>query len=748
MLIDEKEKKLEGEWLDKVLKEIDSQLDEKQNINERFLRSNIEDQRSNWQEVGVVSVTNGMDNIASFMNFITEQKRLKRSHEFTNKQISKLERMKLTPYFGRVDFIEDGDSLEEKIYIGMASLIDNNHDMLLYDWRAPISSMYYDYEIGKAEYKCPDFNVKGEITLKRQYKIAEGKLQYMFDSNLKIDDEMLQQILSNSADNKMKTIVTSIQKEQNKVIRNEDNKILIVQGPAGSGKTSIALHRIAYLLYKHRDTITSNNILIFSPNEIFNDYISNVLPELGEENIYQTTYKDYMHNTLKVNLIKEDMSDMMEYILNRKRQGKFHKRIDSIRFKTSAEFIDLLKNYAHYLDNKAPKFEEIIYKNNLIIDEKEFKQLFDKDYKLFPLSKRLNKIRERILFLLEPFEKERINEIAEELNNTGNYFDKMEIMEKSIAIVRNETKPLKDKIFKSTEFNLLGIYKQLFRNVKLIQSLSNGKVPQNIGEINDYTLKSFKEGTLNYEDQPALLFLKTVLGDVQDNGAIKFIVIDEAQDYTPLQYEILKLLFPKASITMLGDLSQGINAYMNIGSYENVTKVFKDSSAEIIKLTKSYRQTAEIAELSRKILKGKVEGEWMDRRGSSPKIIKAEKSNLYGKVLEDIKRFKGQGYKSIGIIGRNKEESYKAYMELKDFTELKLVQKDDKEYVNGVVVIPSYLSKGLEFDAVIILDAGGDNYIRQDEKNLLYTVFTRALHELYVYYLERNEVIEMLEENC
>jgi DNA helicase-2/ATP-dependent DNA helicase PcrA len=749
MIIDEKEIMVEGERLEKVLKEIRKQLDEKQNLREGFLKTNIEEQKNNWEEIGAFD--GGMDKIASYMNFITEQKKLKRSHEFTRKQIDKLDRMMLNPYFGRVNFIEEGESeesgFEEKIYIGMSSILDDNNDLLIYDWRAPISSMYYDYELGKAEYICPQYKVKGDLTLKRQYKFEKGKLQYMFDSNLKIDDDMLQEMLSKSADSKMKTIVTTIQKEQNKVIRNEENKILIVQGPAGSGKTSIALHRIAYLLYKHREKITSKNILIFSPNEIFNDYISNVLPELGEENMYQTTYKDYMHSALQLDLVKEDMSDMMEYILSRKKDVEFEKRIRSINFKTSSEFINLLKNYAKHLDSKAPDFQDIIYKDKLIIDEKEFKQLFYQDYKMFSLSKRLNKIRERILFLLEPFEKERINEVAKELSDTGNYFDRIEIMEKSISIVRNETNPLKQRIFQSTEFNLLQVYKNLFKKLQLMASLSEKNLPQHIKGIRDYTLEAFQKGILNYEDQPALLFLKILLGDIQDNSAIKFIIIDEAQDYTPLQYEIIKLLFPNASITMLGDLSQGINVYMNIGSYENVTKIFKDSSPAIVKLSKSYRQAAEITELSRKVLKGKVEGDWVDRRGSTPKILKIEDSNLYAEVLKDIKQFKKQGYKSIGIIGRTKEECFKAYYELKDLYEVKLVQKDDEEYVNDVVIIPSYLSKGLEFDAVIVLDAGSENYIAEDERNLFYTVCTRALHELYIYYKERNEIIDMLENN-
>lgn len=743
MTINEREEKFENSMLEKVRKEIEKQLEESQGMKDRFLGQNIEMQRNVWEEVGAVLNLSEMDNVVSFMNYMHELKRLKTKHEMSRTKILKFEKMMSTPYFGRLDFIEDGEDYNEKIYIGMGALIDDNHDILVYDWRAPISSMYYDYEIGKAKYICPKCIVDGEIMLKRQYKIADGKIQYMFDSNLKIDDDILQEMLGKSADSKMKTIVTTIQKEQNKVIRNEDNKVLVVQGPAGSGKTSIALHRIAYLLYKHRDRITPDNILIFSPNDIFNDYISNVLPELGEENIYQTTYKDYMHKIIGGRLIKEDMSDMMEYILNRKRDGQFEKRMESIKFKSSAQFVTIVKNYLKYLDSKAPNFKDIIYNGQVIVDKKELNNLFYNDYRRFPLRRRLNKIRERIFFLIDPLEKARIKEISEELEDTGYYLDKAEIKQKSIEKVREENSGARQAIFQMTNFDLMQIYKNLFRGTHLIEKLSdNGEIPKNFKDIAYYTLNCIDAGFLNYEDQPALLLLKTALGDAEDTSAIKYIVIDEAQDYNPLQYEILRELFPRANITMLGDLSQSINSYMNVGNYDNVKKVFDGESISVINLTKSYRSTAEITAFSRAILGDQVAGEWVERSGEKPQVIKVEKEKLYDKVLYDVEMFKNQGYKSIGVISRNKEEAFRAYKHLSKFTDIKLVQKDDHEYSNGVVIIPSYLSKGLEFDVVIVLDAGGDNYVREDEKNLLYTVCTRALHKLNIYYSEENSVVD------
>lgn len=306
MSINKSEWLVEMKWLEDVLREVKRQLEEKRNFKDNFKKDAIETQRELWKNVGAVSVENGLQHVVDFMQFINTMKIQKRSHEFERKLVNKYENMISSPYFARMDFKEDGIENVEKCYIGISNLINEDFDFIIYDWRAPISSMFYDYEIGNAYYKCPDGIINGKISMKRQYKISNGKIDYMFDSNIKIDDEVLQDILSKSSDNKMKAIVTTIQREQNKAIRNEKYKNLIVQGPAGSGKTSVALHRIAYLLYKHRDIITAKNIVIFSPNNIFNDYISNVLPQLGEDNMLQTTFKEYMHKVLEEIDSKED----------------------------------------------------------------------------------------------------------------------------------------------------------------------------------------------------------------------------------------------------------------------------------------------------------------------------------------------------------------------------------------------------------------------------------------------------------
>lgn len=723
----------ENEWLELVLKEARKQLDEKRESSERLKTENIETQRELWQDVGSISIENNLDQLVDFLAFIDLMKRQKRNYRFTKKLEEKYEKLVLSPYFGRIDFLEAGDERPEKYYIGIANLVNDSYDILVYDWRAPVSGMFYDYEIGEASYKCPEGIVSGKVTLKRQYKINNGKIEYMFDSNLKIDDEILQEILSKSTDSKMRTIITSIQREQNQIIRNEEYKNLVVQGPAGSGKTSIALHRVAYLLYKHRDKVAPQNIIIFSPNQIFNDYISNVLPQLGEDNMLQTTFKEYMHKALSDELKKEDYYEMMEYILGSKDKPGYQKRIRNMKFKSSIEFIDMLKRYVAYVEVKERSFNDIFFGDKLIISSKELKKLYYNDYFKLPLKKRLQKIRERILFLLKPYEEERIREVVGELNDTGSYIDKAEIREKGISHVRDEMKDIYSEMDRITKFDLVDIYKQFIEELGLFSE--NADSEKEIEEIKNYTLENLDARQLYYEDQPPLLYLKGALGDLPKTSDIKFVIIDEAQDYTALQYEIFYQLFNHANITMLGDLNQSINPYMNVGDYKNISHIFPQDNTCIMNLTKSYRSTIEITKFSRILLKREVADESVERSGDEPLVLGFPKEeDIKERIHEDIIAYKDKGYKSIGIITRTKKEANEVYGCLKDKVQVKAIINEDEEYMNDAVIIPAYLAKGLEFDVVLIYNAGNGNYCCEEERLLFYTACTRALHVLCVYY--------------
>lgn len=743
-MINSNEWDLENEWLEKVLEETTKQLNSKREAKDRLQMEARETQRELWDDLGAISASNGLDQISEFVSAMDTMKNQKRSHEFNVKQEEKYEKMLESPYFGRIDFLEDDEVYSEKCYIGLSNLTTDDFDFLVYDWRAPISSMFYDYETGKASYECPQGVVSGEINTKRQYKINKGKIEYMFDSNLSIDDEMLQELLSKSSDDKMKGIVTTIQKEQNQVIRNEDYKNLVVQGAAGSGKTSVALHRIAYLLYKHRDKITSQNIIIFSPNNIFNEYISNVLPQLGEENMYQTTFKDYMHEKLGNRFKKETPSEMMEYILGCNKNSAYEDRIKNINFKTSVEFVHILKEYVNHLETSKRHFEDIIVRGKLIISAKEIQHLFLKEFADRPIKKRLEKIKSRILFLIEPYEKAWRKEIYQELESSGYYIDKQEMKEESTLAVRKHLKDVYDKISRMTYFNPISIYRNLFKySNKSLNKLSGQYDSDFINHIKTYTMDNLNVNNLYYEDQVAILYLKIALGEITPSSQIKYVIIDEAQDYTPLQYEIFYQLFKSAKMTILGDINQSINSFMNVGSYNNIYNISKDDTC-IINLTKTYRSTEEITKFSRKLLPENLSDGYVGRHGDEPSVINFDnEDNMNKKLIEEINNYKEKNYESIGIITKTASQTETLYELLKsNDIDVSAITKDDDSFTNGIVVIPSYLAKGLEFDVVFLYDVSNKNYNSEDERLILYTCCTRALHVLNLYYV--GEVTSLL----
>lgn len=747
MIIDEHDWENEKDRLEGVKKEIIKQSGEVRDLKQTFRGNTVETQRALWEDTGSVSILNGLDQVADFMQSIQFMKVQKTGHEFNKKLEEKFERMLLTPYFGRMDFHEEGEEETEKCYIGLANLISDDYEFLIYDWRAPLSSMFYDYEIGKASYTCPEGIISGELTMKRQYKIENGQIEYMFDSNLKIDDEILQSILSKSSDSKMKAIVTTIQREQNQVIRNDHYKNLIVQGPAGSGKTSIALHRIAYLLYKHREKITPQNIIIFSPNNVFNEYISSVLPQLGEENMCQTTFADYMHEALGHEMQKENYCSMMEYILGAKAENSYLVRMSSIKFKSSIEFVKALKVYANHLETMDQDFKDVTIGDQLVISAQDIKKLYLEDYIRLPLKKKLQKIRERILFLLEPYKQKLIEEKIEELEDSGEYIGRREIVERSKAIVKEQMDPILYEIGRMIRFDLLESYKIFNRDLEVFLDRANTKYNKDeIAEIKNYTLDTLRAGRLNYEDQIALLYLKNAIGDAPKMSQIKYVIIDEAQDYTPLQYEIFHQIFKDANKTILGDIYQSINPFMNIGDYSNITHIFEKDHTCVLNLTKSYRSTMEITQFARSILAHEVADEYVERSGEMPRVMGfSDKASLKERILGDIRIYENQGYKSIGIITKTIGEAEEVYDALKDKVRVKKIVSDEDEFVNDLVVIPAYLAKGLEFDVVILYNTGEEHYSGEEDRLLLYTACTRALHVLALYYL--GKVSPLLKEN-
>ena len=530
----------------------------------------------------------------------------------------------------------------------------------------------------------------------------------------------------------MATIVSSIQREQNRAIRNEAYRHLIIEGVAGSGKTSVALHRIAYLLYRHRDTISAKNIIIFSPNSVFGDYIANVLPELGEENMLQTTFEAFLRGALKLSGKLEQYHDRMEYILSNRENPAHARRMERIRFKSGLAFRDALQTYAHLLAERTVSFPDLICGRTRIASAEELARLYSYDYAAMPYLQRFEKLQARMVYLLDGYETRRAAEIANDITAAEGFIDRGELRRRSRAIARQETQIARQEAARLTQVTVTRVYADFLTALPTL--LPDEDVAMLSGIVGD-TLESIRAGQFAYEDQIALLYLQGILGGLQKTSQIRFVVIDEAQDYTPLQYEILRLYFPQASFTMLGDLKQTVAPDASLGTFAAIAHLFPPEQTLSLRFTKSYRSTAEITAFAGAILASGGGAEPVGRHGATPELIALpNEASTQTVILERLHRLKDEGYDSVGIITRTRTEAEALHRALtRDFPLHALLGTED-EFPKGAVVLPVYLAKGLEFDAVILADAGAKHYSLDEDRNLLYVACTRALHALTVLY--------------
>ena len=587
--------------------------------------------------------------------------------------LQKLYKIQNNPYFGSIIFKDEKET--DEVYIGITH-VEDKEKHYVHDWRSPICSLFYDYEVGPCKYLAPMGEIKGEITRKRQYTIKDGKIVHIFDNNINIDDELLQEVLASESSDKMKNIVNTIQMEQNKVIRNTEDKNLIVEGIAGSGKTSVALHRIAFLLYKISN-LNSNNVLIFSPNKVFSEYISNVLPELGEKNTMQTTINDFLDMEIKEFKHVETFTSFIE------RSYRETKDFEFIKYKQSDKIYNDIDLYIDNMCNKA-SFQDDLFKRDYTYTKKELNYMLKERYKKFPLCERIKFMSDKI----------------SELNFSGR-------LHKSKTI----EKELYERI--NIERNLIKVYTDFFNS-------EYSEIKRDISSI-----KNNKE-MINYDDACLFVYMKCKLFGYNYNTSIKEIIIDEAQDYSLGQFKLINKIFKNASYTILGDVNQTINPYYKYDTLEVLTKVFKES--KYIKLNKTYRSSEEIINYSNKVLG--LSHITAIRRDNHVPVIEVTEKDLYEDLNKSIKECQSNG-KSLAIITKNVEECEKIYKLLKN-TDISKINNQTKKFNRKFIVIPVYMAKGLEFDSVIIYTDKFNKY-NETEKNLYYVAITRAQHQLIVY---------------
>ena len=595
------------------------------------------------------------------------------------REIKSIEKAIDTPYFARIDFETEKNEI---CYIGKKGVSDYDNNIITVDWRAPISSLYYDSNIGTTSYISPEGEVKGKLTLKRQYKIENSRLINFNDVDTVSNDELLKPYLSVSADNRLKNIVSTIQSEQNKIIRERMGKNLVVQGVAGSGKTTVALHRIAYLVYNNKHLFKASDYMVIGPNKFFVSYISGILPDLDVNGVAEYTMDELMLKYIDDKYIIDNSLDKI-------------KEIDEIsKFKTS---MGIKKEIDKYFKNLEilPNVDFCI--NNVKILSKEFiKNIYDDiNKKTFKSIK--SKI-DRLILLLNKY------------------------------IYDNKEKIIANLITKEIDKNVIDQVKNnINKNLKKYFVILNKKVKDiyiDILNINNIDIKNINKNKFEIEDIPSLIYIKYKLSGNEIFDHYKHIVIDEAQDYGVFNFYVLKKIFRNATFSIYGDLAQSLYSYRSLSNWESLNIIFED--LEIMKLNKSYRTTIEIMEEANKI------NELLKLDKAIPVIRHGDEVEYTKKDIKDLVNELSKNYKTIAIITKTQEEANVLYKKLKDDIDINLINSNNLNYNSDINILPSYLSKGLEFDSVIITNK--NNYKKDSvlDMKLLYVSMTRALHKLYI----------------
>ncbi|CAH1854782.1 RNA polymerase recycling motor HelD [Convivina intestini] len=728
---------------------------------------NINDAAKGWDDVRIKTDTySGI--IETAMSVRQQQQllaerensksRSQQRYETLVKQIKK-------PYFARIDFKEKNgeDTPSETIYIGLASFSDDDNNFLVYDWRTPVASIYYDGGIGDVEYLTPAGPQEAEVTLKRQFEIEDGVIVTLFDTEEAIGDAMLVNALAGESSTKMKSIVTTIQKEQNKIIRDTEADLLFVQGAAGSGKTAAIMQRVAYLLYRYRGKLTSGQVVLFSPNQLFNDYVDQVLPELGEQNLVQMTFYQYASRRLPRFQV-ENLNQRFED------QGK-NPKIDQLM--GSLAMYQAINTYANSLNQGGIRLRNLMFHGESLIRKEKIAEIYYHYNQNYRLSQRLEATQESLMRSLrsqvgvqirqdwveEAIEnlskqeyddlvgagrsrlgddqegdaaaKTRINQLGQGLQEREFSSDKAERHFLGKQIVTRELRPLARKIRRAAFLNINAQFVDFLNQVPDYLDLTQFNL--SVAEWHEYVQKviaSLKNGEISLASATVYLYLYDLVTGKHGQRDIRFLFIDEIQDYTPLQLAFLKFSFPLAKFTVLGDLNQAIFTHENAQDLQDdFSQLFDGDKVHRVELNQTYRSTQQITDFTKAILKDGQRIEAFDRKGEKP-VIKLYADNQEALVALRHQLSQNQADReSTAVITESLADARQLTEQLQD-TDITLIHSENQRLVTGAIILPSYLAKGLEFDAVIIWQADAQHYHSENQRQLLYTVASRAMHRL------------------
>ncbi|XZK74559.1 HelD family protein [Clostridium perfringens] len=623
-----------------------------------------------------------------------------------DKKLKELTILKESPYFGRVTFNDLEFDQKDTLYVGRFGVTpEGSYEPVIVDWRAPVASLFYHGSLGEASYTSPDGPIKCNIEGRRQIIVKKGELKGVFDSAIDVKDDILQMVLSNNSSDKLKDVIMTIQQEQDEIIRKERTSNIVVNGVAGSGKTTIALHRVAYLLYNYRKEL-EDKVLILGPNGIFMEYISQVLPSLGEVGVKQETFASFALKEMDSELYIMSFDKYLEKILSEDKEF-----IEDAKYKNSYEIIEDLDNLVKEMDKDYFHVEDVKYFGDLVISKEEIEEMFNKHYEYMPLFRRSEKIKRIILSKIKDKRDEKVWELNEEIRK-----EKEKLTPEELLIEEN-----------NLEFRRKLRIREIVKEVMDSRAkLDNWISREDVLDIYDRFNGNKKEYTIN--DLAPILYLAIKLEGKKATKDYRHVVIDEAQDYSPLQFKVVRELTGTKYFTVVGDVNQRLIKYSDLAPMMELGKIFDDVNPEIYNLNKSYRSTYEIMEYANKYLdEDRIIP--IVRHGKPVEEIEFHNSEeLSESIIESLKEFSNEGLESIAIITRDKEELEKVYNLISNKVHLVKFDNEDVLYKGGNVIIPSYFAKGLEFDGVIIVDNGSSK--DENEDLIKYIMSTRALHRL------------------
>lgn len=688
---------------EKKLEEVSNILNEEMlsYINKRkFITQYILDYRKN----AVEEYKDDEDKLIEYF----DHERYVKEQAFTtiDKKLKELTILKESPYFGRVTFNDLEFDQKDTLYVGRFGVTpEGSYEPVIVDWRAPVASLFYHGSLGEASYTSPDGPIKCDIEGRRQIIVKKGELKGVFDSAIDVKDDILQMVLSNNSSDKLKDVIMTIQQEQDEIIRKERTSNIVVNGVAGSGKTTIALHRVAYLLYNYRKEL-EDKVLILGPNGIFMEYISQVLPSLGEVGVKQETFASFALKEMDSELYIMSFDKYLEKILSKDKEF-----IEDAKYKNSYEIIKDLDNLVKEMDKDYFRVEDVKYFGDLVISKEEIEEMFNKHYEYMPLFRRSEKIKRIILSKIKDKRDEKVWELNEEIRK-----EKEKLTSEELLIEENNLE------FRR-KLRIREIVKEVMDSrAKLDSWISR----EDVLDIYDRFNGNKKEYTIN--DLAPILYLAIKLEGKKATKDYRHVVIDEAQDYSPLQFKVVRELTGTKYFTVVGDVNQRLIKYSDLAPMMELEKIFDDVNPEIYNLNKSYRSTYEIMEYANKYLdEDRIIP--IVRHGKPVEEIEFHNSEeLSESIIESLKEFSNEGLESIAIITRDKEELEKVYNLISNKVHLVKFDNEDVLYKGGNVIIPSYFAKGLEFDGVIIVDNGSSK--DENEDLIKYIMSTRALHRL------------------